>query len=164
MRLTWILLAAAAVVLFVASSPAAAGVTGPCTIVVDGQDLAGVDTVVVPENGTLSYDISADAGVSSWSVDLTIAGVSQTVSEGTSEEGSTRVAGSADVSDYTTAGVGVYEIDADATLADGSSCSADFLVKVLGNPLMTVAGAAAAVAAAGGVGGLGVVAYLGFKP
>lgn len=164
MRFYWILVAAGAVLVFAASSPAVAGVEGPCTIVVDGQDLAGVDTVVVPANGTLSYDISAAAGVAAWSVDLTIAGVSQTVSEGTSEAGNTQVAGSANVSEYASAGVGLYEVDATASLANGESCSADFLVRVLGNPLMTVAGAVAAVAAAGGTAGLGVIAYLGFKP
>lgn len=164
MRFLWILLAAAAALVFFASSPAAAGVDGPCTILADGKNLAEVDEVVMPENGTISYDISSAAGVTSWNVQLKVAGFSQTVSEGSTEEGSSHISGQANVSQYATAGVGIYEVSASAQLADSQSCSANFLVQVVGNPLTTVAGAAAAAAAACGCGGLAWVAYLGFKP
>jgi hypothetical protein len=157
-------LAASAVVLFFAADPVAAKVDGPCAIIADGQDLADVEEVAVPENGSIAYDISSAAGVASWTVMLNYGPVSQQVSEGSTEDGGSSAQGVANVSDYAWMGVGVYELHADALLADGRTCGADFLVHVSGNPLLTVVGAAGAAMVGGGAVGLGAMVWLGLKP
>lgn len=64
------------------------------------------------------------------------------------------------VSDYATYGVGLYKVTSTATLSSGGSCSGSALVNVTGNPLTTVAGAAAAAGVGVGVAGLAVAGGL----
>lgn len=164
MRRTVAFLGVAVVALFFASTPAAAGVDGPCTVVADGQDLGFLDEVAVAKSAAVEYDIAANGSVTSWKVFLEVAGVSKKISEGAAEDGVGSVAGEANVSEYAWLGAGVYEVHAEAILADGSTCRADFLVHVEGNPFVTVLGATGTVLAVGGATGLGALVWLGLRP
>ena len=134
------------------------GVIGGAALSSDGQ------RIVVPENGTVTYEFSASSPVRSWRVALSYGVGEATVAEGTSDSDATSAAGEANVSDYATLGGGLYRVDAEVVLASGETCAGTVYVEVATNPFETVAGWVAVAAGAGGIavaGGASVAAAKG---
>ena len=146
---------------------ASADVNGNCSATINGVDVGGLsssdagDAIEVKEHTAVPVTMQSADGITHLRVQIEFAGFRRTVRDeptsGTSWENS------APVDKYAKWGVGLYKV---IGLSDGpgGTCSGSALVRVLGNPLTTVAGAAAAgITALGAVGlaAAGVASALG---
>jgi hypothetical protein len=163
-RRFWRLLLATTAALGLSAFPmlallASADINGDCSATINGVDVRGRsstsagDAIDVKEHTAVPVTMSSANEISRLKVQLEFAGFRWTVHDeptsGTSWESSVAV------DDYAKYGVGLYKV---IGVSDGpaGSCSGSALVNVSGNPLTTVAGAAAAGATALGAAGLAV--------
>lgn len=149
-----VILLAVLVTVLLPATPAQAATEGPCTILVQGQDVSGEGTIIAaPADGNLSYSISAPIPVLRWSVTLHYGPIERLVLSRDFEAGATSEQGHFAMGDHTKYGKGLYRVTGDAELSDGTSCFAEMGLRVEGNPFTTVLGVAAlALLGAAGVG------------
>ena len=138
---------------------ASADVNGNCSATINGVDVKGLsssnagDAIEVKEHTAVSVTMQSAEGITHLRVQIEFAGFRWTVRDeatsGTSWENTVPV------DKYAKYGVGLYKV---IGLSDGpgGNCSGSALINVSGNPLTTVAGAAAAGITA--LGGLGLAA------
>jgi hypothetical protein len=159
-RLLW----TATVVLILTTLPAlallaSADINGNCSATINGVDVKGLsssdagDAIEVKEHTAVPVTMQSAEGITHLRVQIEFAGFRWTVRDeptsGISWENTVPV------DKYAKWGVGLYKV---IGLSEGpaGSCSGSALVRVVGNPLTTVAGAAAAGITA--LGGLGLAA------
>ena len=138
---------------------ATADVNGNCSASINGVDVRGLsstdadDAIEVKQHTAVPVTMQSAAGIRHLKIQIEFADVPWTVRDeptsGTSWENTVPV------DDYATWGVGLYKV-VGRSEGPGGDCSGAALVKVAGNPLRTVAGAAAAGITA--LGGLGLAA------
>ena len=145
---------------------------GPCTATVAGQDLASVSSsdasqaLVVKPDDVVSYAFAAPAPIVSHDAKARIGPYEIALAESAATGEETSATGTFDVSQVSGIAVGLYAVSAHASLEDGRTCSADFLLRIEGGVLDSPAGmasAAAAVLAGGGVVAVSVVTATGAK-
>lgn len=153
--------------LAVALAPGGAAKTqGPCTATVAGQDLASAGTITVKPDDIVAYSFAAPSPVVATDAKARIGPYELALADSEDPGGGTSAAGTFDVSQVSGIAAGLYAVSAHATLADGTTCSADFLLRIEGGLLDTPAGmasAAAAVLAGGGVVTVSVMTASGAK-
>ncbi len=138
-----------------------AEVDGPCTATINGVDVVGVDShdkgtaIKVKKSDRIELALASDRGLESHDIKLEFFGRKWTA-DSRDDDGDTSWSDYIEVDDYATYGVGLYRVFGVVNLMDGSKCVGGAYVQVEGNPLTTVAGAAATAAA-----GLGTAAALG---
>jgi len=138
---------------------ASADVNGNCSATINGVDVKGLsssnagDAIEVKEHTAVPVTMQSAAGITRLRVQIEFAGIPWTVRDeptsGTSWENSVPV------DKYAKYGVGLYKVIGRNDGPTGT-CSGSALVRVVGNPLTTVAGAAAAGIT--DLGGLGLAA------
>jgi len=138
---------------------ASADVNGDCSAAINGVDVRGLsstdagDAIVVREHTAVPVTMGSAAGITHLKVQIEFAGIRWTVRDeatsGTSWENTVPV------DKYARWGVGLYKVVGQSA-GPGGTCSGSALVRVIGNPLTTVVGAAAAGLTA--LGGLGLAA------
>jgi hypothetical protein len=150
----------------------AATIEGPCDGIVAGRDVDRLsasnpaDAIVVGPADTVSYTFSAASNVTQYDTEVGYGPYSATVDGGAPDEGHSDAEGTLDVSQFRTFGVGLYRVEAHAGLADGTSCSAAFLLKIHGSVLSSSVGKAATalvVLAGGGLVAISAMAASGAK-
>ena len=159
-RLLW----TAIVVLILTTLPAlallaSADVEGNCSATINGVDVKGLsssdagDAIVVKEHTAVPVTMRSADGITHLRVQIEFAGVPWTVRDEPTSGNSWQ--NTVPVDKYAKWGVGLYKV---IGLSEGpaGTCSGSALVRVVGNPLTTVAGAAAAGITA--VGALGLAA------
>lgn len=146
---------------FMSVGTAHAEIDGPCSATIAGVDVGSVDSgnrdddIEVSQDQSVAVSGAAAAGFASHKIQLEFAGRRWTVSD-EEDDGSASWSDTVNVDDYATYGVGLYKVIGVSTLTDGTTCTGAATVDVDGNPLTTVAGAAAAgVTAVGAIGALG---------
>lgn len=151
---------------------ATATVDGPCQGTVAGRSVAGLsasdpaDAVVVGPDDVVPYSFTANSDVTHYDTEVSYGPYTGTVDDGAPEESDTGAEGTLDVSQFSQFGVGLYQVEAHAALADGSTCSATFLLHVDGGVLSSSVGQVAAVLAllaGGGVIAISAMAASGAK-
>ncbi|MFA5943750.1 MAG: hypothetical protein WC876_04700 [Candidatus Thermoplasmatota archaeon] len=150
---------------------ASAELEGPCDGTVAGQDvdflgLDASDAVAVDPDEVVPYSFSSSSAVTHFDAQASYGPYTATVDEGVPDDGASSVNGTMDVGRFSEFGVGLYKITAHASLADGSTCKAEFLVHVQGSALSSSAGqasAALAVLAGGGLVAISVMTTTGVK-
>ena len=146
----WILLAAA---------PASASISGPCTAMIGGTNVADLSTsptatpVKVKKNGRVLVTMQSARQMTHLKITLNFAGTSWTVKD--KDISSNSWAESVAVDDYAKYGVGLYLVEGTGT-GTGFSCTGDGLVEVEGSPFATVAGWVAIGLTVLGLGGVAV--------
>jgi hypothetical protein len=134
---------------------ASAKVTGPCTATIGGVDLTQEDSVHVQQGSDVDYAFSAPSPVAAYNLQLRYGPYEATPSQGVVEDAQqTSISGTVPLSDYAWLGVGVYELEGNVMLTDGTSCVGSMKVYVDGDPLTTAIGATAAVVTASSTIGL----------
>ena len=138
---------------------ASADVNGNCSATINGVDVRGLsssnagDAIEVKEHTAVPVTMQSADGITRLRVQIEFAGVPWTVRDeptsGTSWDNSVPI------DKYAKYGVGLYKVIG-LSEGPGGTCSGSALVRVVGNPLTTVAGAAAAGITA--LGGLGLAA------
>lgn len=141
--------------LWALAGSAAAQVSGPCTVTMNGVGVGQISTpgtaLEVPYTGTIKVQAESQAPVTGHSVVLEFAGVRWTVWSETKV--GTSWSHTVNVAKYAKYGVGVYKIVGESTGAN--ACTGTAYVKVTGkSPFTTVAGIVSAVV---GVVGLGLL-------
>ncbi len=164
-RQTVVAAALALVVLCALAPSASADLQGPCNGTVAGQDvdflgLDASDAVDVDPDEVVPYGFSSSSAVTHFDAQATYGPYTATVDEGAPDEGESSVNGTMDVSQFSQFGVGLYKITAHASLADGSTCKAEFLVHVQGSALSSTVGQASAALAALAGGGLVAISVM----
>lgn len=150
--------ALALVAVGLAPEPVVAEVRGGCQATLNGVDIGPLsasapdDAVAVKRDESVTVSVTAPAAVETYSIQLELAGIGWTVAEGTGSGASW--SRTIDVDRYARYGAGLYKVSGRST--GGSPCVGAALVRVDGNPLTTVAGAAAAVATVLGLAGMGL--------
>jgi hypothetical protein len=149
-----------------------ASIDGPCTAVVDGKDISMLsasdpaDAISVGPDEVLAYSFSADAPVSSHDAKAILGPYMLQLDESMASGEATSTQGTFDVAQVSDLAVGLYAVEAHAELADGSTCTGEFLLRIEGSALSSTAGmasAAAVVLAGGGVVALSVTTAMGAK-
>ena len=158
------LLWAATMVLILTTLPAlallaSADINGTCSATINGVDVKGLsssdagDAIVVREHTAVPVTMTSADGITRLRVQIEFAGFRWTVRDeptsGISWENTVPV------DKYARWGVGLYKVVGQSA-GPGGTCSGSALVRVIGNPLTTVVGAAAAGLTA--LGGLGLAA------
>lgn len=171
-RVTAALLLALAALLM-AAGPASADVSGPCTLVINGQDIAelssssGADAFPATEGAVLNFTFFAQGTITTWDVTVHYGPASYTFLNGTGDEDDPYVEGSLPAGDllggFDWLAVGLYRVTVDVTLEQRPPCEAAFLLKVEGDPLSSVMGVTAAGVTSVGVLGVGASAVSGWK-
>jgi len=159
-RLLW----AATVTLILTTLPAlallaSADINGNCSATINGVDVKGLsssdagDAIEVKEHTAVPVTMQSAEGITHLRVQIEFAGFPWTVRD--EPTSGTSWQNTVPVDRYAKWGVGLYKV---IGLSEGpaGSCSGSALVRVVGNPLTTVAGAAAAGITA--LGGLGLAA------
>jgi hypothetical protein len=150
-------------VLGVAAMTATAGITGPCSASIAGTNVASYGTGATDKAITVGHDssvpvvLSASGRLTHVRITMEFAGFSWVVKDKTVSTPVYR--DTIPVKDYATYGVGLYKVKGVGT-GPGLSCSGSALVRVKGNPFLSVAGGVglgAALLGAAGVlfGGIG---------
>jgi hypothetical protein len=138
---------------------ARADVNGNCSASINGVDVRGLsannagDAIDVKEHTAVPVTMQSAAGITHLKIQIEFAGVPWTVRD--EPTSGTSWQNTVPVDDYDNYGVGLYKVIGQSEGPAGK-CSGSALVKVAGNPLRTVAGAAAAGLTALGAVGLGV--------
>jgi hypothetical protein len=150
---------AGGVALWLLAAPAAAQVSGPCSVTLNGVDANQASTpqtaIEVDYQDRATILVQSSSSITSHRVLLEFAGFRWTASSGT--DTGTSWQGAVDIAKYATYGVGLYKVVGESS--GPGACSGAAFVKVTGkNPLGTVAGAGAAAATALGVVGVAAVA------
>jgi hypothetical protein len=128
---------------------ASAEISGPCGATLNGVDVKGVDSgnrdndIKVSSDSKVPVVFTSAKGFKSHKIQLEFLSRRWTVAD-KKDDGATQFSDSVNVNDYATYGVGLYKVVGVGTLTDGTTCSGAATVNVGGNPLTTVAGAAAA--------------------
>jgi hypothetical protein len=159
-RLLW----AATVALTLTTLPAlallaSADINGNCSATINGVDVKGLsssdagDAIEVKEHTAVPVTMQSADGITHLRVQIEFAGFRRTVRD--EPTSGTSWQNTVPVDKYAKYGVGLYKV---IGLSDGpaGTCSGSALVRVVGNPLRTVAGVAAAGITA--LGGLGLAA------
>jgi hypothetical protein len=135
---------------------ASADVNGDCSATINGVDVKGLsssdvgDAIEVKEHTAVPVTMQSAEGITHLRVQLEFAGFRWTVRD--EPTSGTSWQNSVPVDKYAKYGVGLYKVIGQSE-GPGGTCSGSALVRVLGNPLTTVAGAAAAgITALGAVG------------
>jgi hypothetical protein len=134
---------------------AGADVNGNCSATINGVDVKGLsssdagDAIEVKEHTAVPVTMQSAEGITHLRVQIEFAGFRWTVRD--EPTSGTSWQNSVPVDDYAKYGVGLYKVIGQSEGPAGT-CSGSALVQVAGNPLKTVAGAAAA-----GITALGVV-------
>jgi len=158
------LLCAATVVLVLTTLPAlallaSADVNGNCSATINGVDVKGLsssdagDAIEVKEHTAVPVTMQSAEGITHLRVQIEFAGVPWTVRD--EPTSGTSWQNTVPVDKYAKWGVGLYKVIGQSEGPAGT-CSGSALVRVVGNPLTTVVGAAAAGITA--LGGLGLAA------
>ena len=154
-------LGAATVALMLTTLPllalqAGADVNGNCSATINGVDVKGLsssdagDAIEVKEHTAVPVTMQSAEGITHLRVQIEFAGFRWTVRD--EPTSGTSWQNSVPVDDYAKYGVGLYKVIGQSEGPAGT-CSGSALVQVAGNPLKTVAGAAAAgITALGAVG------------
>jgi len=153
-----------------AVATAGADISGPCSASLAGTNVAGHSTgatgkpIVVGHDSSVPIVMSASGQLTHVKIQLEFAGISWVVKD---KAVKTPVySDTIPVKDYATYGVGLYKVSGVGS-GPGLSCSGSALVRVKGNPLLSVAGigglAATLLGAAGVVAG-GIGARGGIRP
>jgi hypothetical protein len=146
---------------------ASADVNGNCSATINGVDVKGLsssnagDAIEVKEHTAVPVTMQSAEGITHLRVQLEFAGFRWTVRD--EPTSGTSWQNSVPVDDYAKYGVGLYKVIGQS-IGPAGTCSGSALVQVAGNPLTTVAGAAAAgITALGAVGlaAAGVASALG---
>ena len=149
-----------------------ASVDGPCSATVDGKDISSLsasdpaDAISVKPDDVLAYSFSASAPVTSHDASAIIGPYMLQLDEATETGDAMSTSGTFDVAQVSDLAVGLYAVSAHAELADGSTCTGEFLLRIEGSALSTKAGvasAAAVVLASGGVVAISVTTATGVK-
>lgn len=158
----WILVAPTALVL--AAQPARADVTGPCTIRVAGIDMNDAstpgDAVAVPGSVPVELTGTSEVPVRLRELFLEIAGVRMTLAQlplASKNEWTNEI----HVQRHSRLGVGVYKVI--SRTQSSRPCEGVAFIRIVGNPLSTIAGLAGAAAALLGALLLGLGATLRFS-
>lgn len=164
-RVAVALVAFAVGVLFVPAGQAQ--VDGDCQASINGVDIATLgakEPIQVAKNGTVNLTVSADRPVHNFLVEMEYGFSRFTLHETDFLRGVpvNNRTGSFDVSEFAKYGSGIYRIIATVDMG-AEECTITSLVRVDGNPLATLAGAAALGAAALGLAGLIQTAVGGFQ-
>jgi hypothetical protein len=140
---------------------ALAEVDGPCTASVAGVDVTqGRDTagsaIDVPVDAPLQISGTAEGAVQDLVYTVRIAGGGVNVGNVALSDDGLSWSGSVDLSDFSWAGVGLFEVTADVQTAAGP-CEGRVFICIEGrNPLTTAAGGGSAAVGAGGIALLGL--------
>jgi hypothetical protein len=135
---------------------AGADINGNCSATINGVDVGGLsssdagDAIEVKEHTAVPVTMQSAQGITHLRVQLEFAGIRWTVRD--EPTSGTSWQNTVPVDKYAKYGVGLYKV---IGVSDGpaGSCSGSALINVSGNPLKTVAGAAAAgITALGAVG------------
>lgn len=145
----------------VSPQPAAATVQGGCIATINhinaGQDFTSDNAIQVYQNDSVDVFMQMNSPVHRRLTYLSFGvGPSALVGDETDPTSSTTTV---NVDQYATYGIGLYRVDSTATSISGQTCRMSALVKVVGNPETSVAGAAATgaeVLALVGIAGAGV--------
>ena len=138
---------------------ASADVNGNCSATINGVDVRGLsssnagDAIEVKEHTAVPVTMQSPDGITHLRVQIEFAGFPRTVRD--EPTSGTSWQNTVPVDDYAKYGVGLYKVIGKSE-GPGGSCSGSALVRVVGNPLRTVAGVAAAGITA--LGGLGLAA------
>ena len=146
----------ALVVLLPLALPAAAGAQAPasCSARINGQDVRQHDSagsaIRVDPDDLIQLELVLLQPVRSVEIEISAGPLKRTLhpSGAMAPRSNTRWNGTADASDVASFGVGLYE----ARLTADESCELSAWVDIQGNPLLTVAGAAAAAVLLVGLG------------
>jgi hypothetical protein len=135
--------------LLLVAAPAAAGITGPCTAELNGQDVNTIDTpgtaLEVDVEDTITATGTDNAGTTAAQVGVKLAGFSAYIVDAEVDESTWT--GTVEVSDYAFWGVGIYEV-----LGKSDNCEGFAFVKVTGrSPFTTIIGGTATVLTLGGL-------------
>lgn len=151
---------------------ASAKLDGPCSASVAGRDLATASAtdpaqaIVIQPGQSIDYSFSATSGVVSHAAMASIGPYELKLAESAADGKTSSAVGSFDVAQVSEVAGGVYAVKAHATLADGSTCTGEFLMRIDGDPLGSTVGmasAAAVVLAGGGVVAISVTTAAGVK-
>lgn len=151
---------------------ASATIDGPCTATVAGQDVSSLSAsdpaqaIVVQPDADVPYSFSADSPVTSHDASAVVGPYMLKLDESTEAGEATTTEGSFAVGEVSDLAVGLYAVTAHAQLADGRTCTGEFLMRIEGSALSSTVGmasAAAAVLATGGVVAIGVSTAAGVK-
>jgi len=129
-----------------------ATVDGPCSASVDGKDIAALsasdpaDAIAVAPDDVLSYSFEASAPVRSHDASALIGPYLLQLDQSTETGDALETSGTFDVAQVSGLAVGLYAVSAHAELADGRTCTGEFLLRIEGSPLSTTAGVASAAA------------------
>jgi hypothetical protein len=146
---------------------AAATIEGPCRGSVAGHDvdrLSATDpseAIIVGTDDSVPYSFTSTSAIDRFQSEVNYGPYTGQVDDGAAPENQSSASGKLDVSQFSRFGVGVYQVEVHATLADGSTCTAAFLLKVDGSILSSSVGQAAAalsVLAAGGIVTISILA------
>ena len=138
---------------------ASADVNGNCSATINGVDVRGLsssnagDAIEVKEHTAVPVTMQSAEGITQLRVQIEFAGFRWTVRD--EPTSGTSWQNTVPVDKYAKYGVGLYKVIGQST-GPGGTCSGSALVRVVGNPLRTVAGVAAAGITA--LGGLGLAA------
>lgn len=138
---------------------AGADINGNCSATINGVDIGGLsssnagDAIEVKEHTAVPVTMQSAEGITHLRIQLEFAGFRWTVRDEPTSGNSWQ--NTVPVDKYAKYGVGLYKV-VGQSMGPAGTCSGSALVQVAGNPLTTVAGAAAAGITALGAVGLGV--------
>lgn len=155
-------LAALLVVGLVGAPRAGAEVAGDCEVHLEGVDVEDRDAddpdeaVSVPTDRSATLEIRTQEPIDRWNASLVYGPFEAPLTRGEAPVNATRAQAGVPVGDFSWLGTGLYQVQGDVEMTDGSTCRGEVLVDVEGDTLGTVLGTTAAAITA--LGTLGLVA------